>query len=207
MISGQFGTVDVALKTVATSKSDRSGGRRANAVRSVWMRLRGASGRLTGSVRIRLRPAPIALLLAAAVGVCPASLAAAPQQPAQAAPESLDRIKEDLARGPVLKLTTKETMQLRPTFKARTDVRVFVPTLEEVLHKEFDLNELQRQSARWAAQCCGFNLSQIPQWIEDGIRDRKIRKTREQIQRELAEIESNIRKQLADAKAPVDPGR
>jgi hypothetical protein len=155
-------------------------------------------------VRISLQAHRLALLLLLTLAVCPAAVAAAPQQPAPAAPESVQRIKDELATGPAIKLTTQAPMQLRPTFKARADERVFVPTLEEVLHKQFDLNDIQRQSAQWAAQCCGLKVGQAVEVIEDAFRERKIRKTREQISRELAEIEANIRKQLADAKAAAD---
>jgi hypothetical protein len=148
-----------------------------------------------------LQPRPFAVLLLLTFVLSPAAVAAAPQQPSPATPESLQRIKDELATGPAIKLTTQAPMQLRPTFKARSEERVFVPTLEEVLHKQFDLNDLQRQSAQWAAQCCGFNVGQVADMIEDALRERKIRKTREQISREIAEIEDNIRKQLAAAKA------
>ena len=78
---------------------------------------------------------------------------------------------------------------LHVTFKVRVDQRVFVPTLEEHLHKEFDLNLLQRQSADWASRCCGFNLGTVVEYFETALRNRTIRKTREQIARELAELE------------------
>ena len=67
---------------------------------------------------------------------------------------------------------------------------MFVLTLEEALHKEFDLNDLQRQSAEWSSRCCGINLGQVLQMIDDAMKERKIRKTREQIWRELAELEA-----------------
>ena len=161
-----------------------------------------AARRLMSDVRGFLQARPfVFLLLTLAVG--PAVAAAAPQQAPPPAPESLNRIKGELA-GPAIKLTTQAPMQLRPTFRARADERVFVPTLEEVLHKQFDLNDLQRQSAQWAAQCCGFKVGQVVDVIEDAVRARKVRRTQEQIQRELAEIEANIRKQLADAKAAAE---
>jgi uncharacterized protein YfcZ (UPF0381/DUF406 family) len=78
------------------------------------------------------------------------------------------------------------------------DQRVFVLTLEEALHKEFDLNELQRQSAEWAAKCCGYDIGQLITKIDDALRERKIRKTRQQIWRELAELEA-ARKKLPPA--------
>ena len=67
---------------------------------------------------------------------------------------------------------------------------MFVLTLEEALHRDFDLNIIQRQSADWASKCCGFDLGQIVRLIDQEMQDRKIRKTREQIRRELAELEA-----------------
>lgn len=114
------------------------------------------------------------------------TLAAAQQQPAAAPPVSLDRIKEELAR-PGLKLDVPIPPP-RPTFKARVDQRVFVLTLEEALHRDFDLNDLQRQSAEWAGKCCGLDLGTVTRAVDKALKEREIRKTREQIWRELAEL-------------------
>jgi hypothetical protein len=119
---------------------------------------------------------------------CSAGLGAAPQRPDTVPPGSLDRIRERLQQDPALRLETAVLPQPPPLFKSRVDQRVFVPTLEEVLHKQFDLNQLQRQSAEWASKCCGYNLGQLVNGINEARRDRKIRKTREQIARELAEL-------------------
>jgi uncharacterized protein YfcZ (UPF0381/DUF406 family) len=70
--------------------------------------------------------------------------------------------------------------------------------LEEALHKEFDLNELQRQSAEWSSKCCGFNIGQLVEEASKALRARQIRKTQEQIWRELAELEA-ARKKLPSA--------
>lgn len=124
-------------------------------------------------------------------------LAAAPAAPPPVAPAvSLERIKGQLDKGPGLKLNVPIPPP-RPTFKARVDQRVFVMTLEEALHKEFDLNELQRQSARWAAQCCGYNIGTLIDKVDQAMREREIRKTREQIARELAELAA-ARKKLEE---------
>ena len=116
------------------------------------------------------------------------SVSAAPRQQGTAPAPSLDRIKGELAKAPPRRFEPETPQQLRVTFKARVDQRVFVPTLEEHLHKEFDLTPLQRQSADWAARCCGFDLGQLVEWTQTAMRERKIRKTREQIARELAEL-------------------
>jgi len=112
-----------------------------------------------------------------------ATLDAAPQAPSTAPPVSLDRIKDELAKRPPREFKSDMELQVPVTFKSRVDQRVFVMTLEEALHKEFDLNEIQRQSADWASKCCGYNLGQLFQMVEDAMRERKIRKTREQIWR------------------------
>ena len=147
-----------------------------------------------------LRATPRALLsvLALLMGLS-ATLDAAPQEPSTAPPVSLDRIKEELAKRPPRQFKSDMELQVPVTFKSRVDQRVFVMTLEEALHKEFDLNEIQRQSANWASMCCGYDLGQLFQMIEDKMRERKIRKTREQIWRELAEIEAAAKKKPAPA--------
>jgi hypothetical protein len=117
-------------------------------------------------------------------------LTAVPAPPPPDTPAvSLERIKGKLDKGPALKLDVPIPPP-RPTFKARVDQRVFVMTLEEALHKEFDLNELQRQSAQWRAQCCGYNIGTLIEKVDQAMREREIRKIREQIARELAELEA-----------------
>jgi len=124
-----------------------------------------------------------------------APLDAAPQQPATAPLVALDRIKEGLAKppGPRLKLDVPIPPP-RPTFKARVDQRQFVLTLEQALHRDFDLNDLQRQSAEWSSRCCGFDLGLIFNAVDKALKERQIRKTREQIWRELAELEAARKK-------------
>ena len=129
-------------------------------------------------------------------GTLAAPLGAAPSPPASGSPVSLERIKTELDKPPALRLKRDVPIPLRPpTFKARVDQRVFVLTLEEALHKEFDLNDLQRQSAEWSSQCCGYNLGALMKKVNEALQERKIRKTREQIARELAELEAALKKQ------------
>ena len=135
-----------------------------------------------------------AALLAPALVVSPAIYAAAPQDRAAAPAVSLERIRENLEKPPPPPLKPAAPVQLRPTFKTRVDQRTWVPTLEEHLHKQFDLTPMQRQSAEWAAKCCGMNIGQFVKLAEDALRARKIRKTREQIARELAELEAAARR-------------
>jgi hypothetical protein len=126
--------------------------------------------------------------------VSAATAGAAPQQPDSVPPVSLNRIRQGLAQAPALRLEADMPLQLPATFKSRVDQRVFVLTLQEELHREFDLNELQRQSAEWASKCCGYNLGQLVKSANEALRGRKIRKTREQIARELAELEAARKK-------------
>lgn len=121
------------------------------------------------------------------------TLGATPQQADSAPPLSLDRVREGLEKAPALKVDARSE-RLQPVFRSRVDQRRFVPTLEEHLHKEFDLNELQRQSADWASKCCGYDLSQLVKIVHDSWQGHQIRKTREQIARELAELEAARKK-------------
>lgn len=126
---------------------------------------------------------------------CPARLGAAPQQPDGVLPVSLERIRGELEKAPPRRLEPEVPVQLPvATFKTRVDQRVFVPTLEEHLRKEFALTVLQRQSAEWASKCCGYDLGQLVKIVNEARRDHKIRKTREQIARELAELEAARKK-------------
>ena len=119
----------------------------------------------------------------------PVALRAAPQEPEGASPTSLEQIKERLAKPPAPPLKPSVPVQLRPTFKTRVDQRAFVPTLEEDLRKTFTLTIFQRQSAEWSSKCCGLDIGRLLRSLEKALDERKIRKTREQIARELAELE------------------
>jgi len=128
-----------------------------------------------------------------------AALKAAPQQPDQAPALSIERLREELEKPPPPRLQPKSPVPLRPTFRSRVEGRPWVPTLEEHLHKEFDLNLLQRQSAEWRSRCCGFNIGLIFEHIEKVRREREIRHIRAQIAHEIAVIEAATRK-LNDVK-------
>ena len=106
-------------------------------------------------------------------------------------PPSLERIKTELERNPV-PLLKIDVQSIVPVARFRTTVkqRIYVPTLEEHLRKEFALTALQRQSAEWASQCCGLSLDPIFKRIGKAREQRAIRKLREQIQRDLAAIEA-----------------
>lgn len=129
------------------------------------------------------------LLLIPWLVVYAGSRQAVAQAPAGGSPVSLDRIREELATA-VSPRIRNVPVRFPVVFRSKVDQRVFVPTLQEHLHKEFDLTPMQRQSAEWAARCCGIKLGALVTHVEDALRERKIRKTREQIARELAELEA-----------------
>jgi hypothetical protein len=117
------------------------------------------------------------------------ALDAASQQTPGDPPVSVERIREELDKPAPRRLESNQPLQVPLRFRTRNQP-VFVPTLQEHLHKEFDLNLLQRQSAEWASKCCGFNLGALATHARNALRERKIRKTREQIARELAELDA-----------------
>jgi hypothetical protein len=119
-----------------------------------------------------------------------ATLGAAPQEPRKDLPVSVDRIREELAKAPTeLKLDSPLPVPVT-TFKTGVDQRVFVLSLEDWLEKELKMGVLQRQSADWAAKCCGITIDTLIKSMKDALQRRKERKIREQIARELAEIEA-----------------
>jgi hypothetical protein len=119
---------------------------------------------------------------------------AAPQEPPSLPPVSLERIREGLEKTPERSLKFDAHMPPVVTFKSRVDKRAFVLSLEEQLRKDFTLNLLQRQSAEWSSKCCGINLNQVFTSVEKALQRRQLRKIREQIARELAELEAARKK-------------
>ena len=125
-----------------------------------------------------------------------AAPAAEPGQVDQIPMLSVERLREELEKLPPPRLQPKVPVPLRPTFRSRVEGRPWVLTLEEELHKEFDLTPLQRQSAEWSSRCCGFDLGVIFEQIEKMRREREERRIRAQIAHEIAVIEIR-RKQSA----------
>jgi len=121
---------------------------------------------------------------------------AAPQDPAAVrvtSPDrgaSLDRVKDRLERPVARPLAPSAPVRLRPVFKSGVEKHPFVITLDEDLHKTFDLNALQRQSAAWSSQCCGLDLGRVVKAMERANDERLAGKTRQQIARELAELQA-----------------
>lgn len=130
-----------------------------------------------------------------------AALEAAPRQPAEDPPVSLDRIREALVKTPTSRLKVDMPVQL-PVARFRTGVnqRIYVLTLDEWLEKQFKLSALQRQSADWAAKCCGgyvlgsVRLDPLFTSLEQALQRRRVRKIRERIAEELAALEAARKK-------------
>jgi hypothetical protein len=131
--------------------------------------------------------------------------AASQPPPPKDLPVSLDRIREEVPKTPPIRLELD--MPVEPpvaTFRTRVEQPVFVLSLEEWLEKELKLTELQRQSADWAAQCCGgygfangvyvVRLDPLFKKLGKALERRRVRKIREQIARELAELEAARKK-------------
>ena len=134
----------------------------------------------------------IAALVFAPLLPLSATLAAAPQEPTSVSSFSLERIRQELEKRPAqpVNLNGLNGHLHLPvaTFKTSVERRRFTLTLEEELHKEFELNLLQRQSRDWASRCCGYNQTQLATSVKKGLQRRKARKIREQVGRELAEV-------------------
>lgn len=124
--------------------------------------------------------------------MCPsATLGAAAQEPTTDLPVSLDRIREELARTPPtrFKLNTPPEIPVA-IFRTQVKQRIYVLSLEDWLHKEFELNDIQRQSADWAAKCCGIAVAPLIKSMENALERRRVEKIRRRITRELDEIEA-----------------
>jgi len=122
--------------------------------------------------------------------VSDSTLEAAPQQPAQDSATSVQHVRQQLDKPQVPTIKNAPPPRPLPTFRSSVDHRVWVLTLEEQLHKEFDLTPLQRQSADWSARCCGINLIQVAKGIDKAVQQEKERRVRAQIAREVAQIEA-----------------
>lgn len=138
-----------------------------------------------------IRATVLALLPGLAFVVGSTTVGAAPQESAAEVAVSLGRIRDALEK-PAARLDMKWPLPVT-TFKTRVDQRTYVLSLEEQLRKQFTLTLLQRQSHEWASRCCGFNLlslNQVATSVHKALQRRKIRKIRQQIAGELAELEA-----------------
>ena len=137
------------------------------------------------------RQAISTLLVCAVIAACSGgALRAEPQDPADGTASSVTRIKQRLNTPPAPRLAPKQPVQLRPTYRSRTSARPWVPTLEEHLRDTFTLTDFQRQYARYAAQCCGLDLGALFRGVDQALDERRTRQVREEIRRELADLET-----------------
>ena len=79
-------------------------------------------------------------------------------------------------------------------FETSVEVRSFMLSFEEQLHKDLEPTPLLRQSREWASRCCGLDLNVLFKAIDRALQERKQRQIREQIARELQELEAARRK-------------
>lgn len=137
-----------------------------------------------------LRPSLFDVFSLLALVVClSTSLAAAPQQPTDAPAVSLERIRRQVEKPPARRIDLDVPLQLPvATFKTGVNQRALMLTFEEQLHKDFDLNLLQRQSQEWASKCCGINLVQLAKNVQAAVRREETRRIRQQVARELAQV-------------------
>jgi hypothetical protein len=123
------------------------------------------------------------------------ALEAAPRPPAkdmtaQDLPISVDRIAKQLSKPAPMQLKVDQQTLPVATFRVSVEQRVYVLPFKEWLDNEFKLNDLQRQSADWASRCCGINLGSLFQKLEDAQRRHEVREIRQQIARELEDLEA-----------------
>jgi hypothetical protein len=121
--------------------------------------------------------------------LCLCGMAEAAQDPAPDEPVSVARIRERLAKTSS-GVQFDRPVQLPVTFRSGVEQRVYVPTLKQWLQKEFELTPIQRQSADWAARCCGIALNPLFEKVEEALQRQRVRRTREQIRREIGDIEA-----------------
>ncbi len=100
---------------------------------------------------------------------------------------SLDRIREGVARTPALRLDSKPPT---PTFRTTIEGRALMVPFQEHLREKLELTPLQRQSQDWASRSGGIDLGWLFKGLERALERRKVRQVREQIGRELAELEA-----------------
>jgi hypothetical protein len=140
-------------------------------------------------VTIVLRKPILALLVTAILGPLSASTVAAPQEPGNAPPVSLERVRDGLNRMPSRSLRFDSTIAVpAATFRVTVTGRPFVIPIMDSLRKEFELTPLQRQSADWSSKCCGLSLAMLTDGLERAFRRWEERRVHDRVARELAEV-------------------
>lgn len=129
-----------------------------------------------------------------AVALClPTRTDPAPQQETHATADALSRVKRELQRTPTHRLKLDPQLPVA-TFRSTVEQRRYMLTFEEWLQKEFELTPFQRQSQEWRSKCCGLDLLELSGRLDKALQRREARRLREQIARELAQIEANRKK-------------
>ena len=67
-------------------------------------------------------------------------------------------------------------------------------SFDEWLQKALELTPFQRQSQEWRAKCCGVDLVELKNTLDRALQRSEARKIRQQIARELAQLEANRKK-------------
>jgi hypothetical protein len=128
----------------------------------------------------------------------------APQDPSV----SLERIRRALEKPPGGIRWDAPINVPVATFRTRVEQRQYMLTFDEWLKKEFELTDLQRQAADWAAfhrngvvfaasGSYGIRLDPIFDKLGQMLERRKIRQITRQIDRELAALEAARKKAAA----------
>jgi hypothetical protein len=106
-------------------------------------------------------------------------------------PVSLERIRAAVDKPDVDAIVINVPPQLEvPRFETSVEVRSFMLSFEEQLRKDLEPTPLLRQSRDWASRCCGIDVNLLLKPIERALQERKRRKIREQIARELEELKA-----------------
>ena len=104
-------------------------------------------------------------------------------------PVSLERIRDELQKDQTVNLRLRDLHVPAVVFKATVE-RDYMPSFQEQLKKEFTLNDFQRQSQEWSSKCCGLNLIELANRIDRFLKKREARRIREEVARELAQLEA-----------------
>jgi len=134
--------------------------------------------------------ATVPLVLAALLAVQSPALPTL-QPPPTEWPVSLERIRAGVDNPDAPALDIDVPLQ-RPVvrFETTVEVRQYMLSFEEQLRKDLEPTLLLRQSRDWASRCCGIDLNLLFKPIDRALQQRKARKVREQIARELDELKA-----------------
>lgn len=124
------------------------------------------------------------------------ALAGAPQPPPSGElPVSFERIRAGVEKPEGHALDAGVPLPLPAVrFDVTVEGRTYMLSFEEQLHKDLEPTLLQRQSRDWASKCCGLDLNMLFEPIDRALQRRKERRIRQQIARELEELEASRRK-------------